>query len=691
MTLPLVGEGVVRADGRAKVTGAARYAGDVSLDRMAHAVVVTSAIARGRIASIDAGAAERAPGVVAVITHRNAARVHPEGNDGAFALSLLQDDSVRYDREPLAVVVAESLQAATHAAASIVVTYRRDEPVTSIEASPDRYTPEDIFGDPPNVTRGDPDAAFAASPVKVERTYWTPVEHHNPMEPHATVAVWEGDRLTVHDATQGVTNVRKRLAAIFDVPIESVRVLSPYLGGGFGCKGGVWSHVALAAMAARHVGRPVKLVLTREQMFAWVGYRPRTIQKVALGAQRDGSLSSVAHDVVSQTSRFDEFIEPSALATKMLYACPNVRTTHTLARVDAATPTYMRAPGEASGTFALESALDELAYALEMDPIELRLRNYAETDPDEEKPFSSKHLRECYALGAEKIGWSQRSTWPRSTRSGRMLVGMGMATATYPANRVSASASVRLEEDGSVVVRSGTQDLGTGSYTVFAQVAAHVLELPLARVRVELGDTDLPPAPLSAGSWSAASVGSAVFEAASKLRDAIAKGGRAPLESRADAKAQWAGKYSTHAFGAQFARVQVDPDTGEVLLDRMIGAFAAGRILNAKTARSQYLGGMCFGIGMALHEETRHDERTGRITNAGLGDYLLPVHADVGRMEAYIVEEDDPHVNPIGVKGVGEIGATGSAAAIVNAVYNATGVRVRDLPVTPEKLLTAAS
>lgn len=691
MTLPLVGEGVVRADGRAKVTGAARYAGDVSLDRMAHAVVVTSAIARGRIASIDAGAAERAPGVVAVITHRNAARVHPEGNDGAFALSLLQDDSVRYDREPLAVVVAESLQAATHAAASIVVTYRRDEPVTSIETSPDRYTPEDIFGDPPNVTRGDPDAAFAASPVKVERTYWTPVEHHNPMEPHATVAVWEGDRLTVHDATQGVTNVRKRLAAIFDVPIESVRVLSPYLGGGFGCKGGVWSHVALAAMAARHVGRPVKLVLTREQMFAWVGYRPRTIQKVALGAQRDGSLSSVAHDVVSQTSRFDEFIESSALATKMLYACPNVRTTHTLARVDAATPTYMRAPGEASGTFALESALDELAYALEMDPIELRLRNHAESDPDEEKPFSSKHLRECYALGAEKIGWSQRSTRPRSTRSGRMLVGMGMATATYPANRVSASASVRLEEDGSVVVRSGTQDLGTGSYTVFAQVAAHVLELPLARVRVELGDTDLPPAPLSAGSWSAASVGSAVFEAASKLRDAIAKGGRAPLESRADAKAQWGGKYSTHAFGAQFARVQVDPDTGEVLLDRMIGAFAAGRILNARTARSQYLGGMCFGIGMALHEETRHDERTGRITNAGLGDYLLPVHADVGRMEAYIVEEDDPHVNPIGVKGVGEIGATGSAAAIVNAVYNATGVRVRDLPVTPEKLLTAAS
>lgn len=688
MTLPLVGEGVDRADGPAKVTGAARYAGDFAQSGLAHAVMITSTIARGRIRSIESEHARREKGVLAVLTHENAPRVHPEGDVDAFVLSLLQDDTVRYDREPIGVVVAESLESALRAAALVDVSYEEQRPVTSIESSTDRYSPEEIFGDPANVTRGDPERAFASAPVQLKHTYSTPVEHHNPMEPHATLASWEGDRLTVHDATQGVTNVRKRLAAVFHIPPENIRVLSPFLGGGFGCKGGVWSHVALAAMAARAVDRPVKLVLTREQMFGSVGFRPRTIQDIAIGAGRDGRIASIAHDVLSQTSVFDEFVESSALATKILYAVPNVRTTHALARVNAATPTYMRAPGEASGTFALESAMDELAYELGMDPIELRLRNYAEIDPDEGKPFSSKHLRECYALGAEQIAWKERSAEPRSMRNGRLLVGMGMATATYPANRVSASASVSLDADGRAIVKSGTQDLGTGSYTICAQIAAQVLGVPFERVTVELGDTDLPTAPLSAGSWTAASVGSAVHEAASKLRAALEEGKKAPLEMRADCKADWGGKYSKHAFGAQFARVEVDPDTGEVRVRKMIGAFAAGRILNRKTTRSQLLGGMVFGIGMALHEETRHDARTGRVTNASLGEYLLPVHADVGSMEAHIVQEDDPHVNPIGVKGVGEIGATGSAAAVANAVYHATGVRVRDLPITLGKLLS---
>ncbi|HEY9086231.1 MAG TPA: xanthine dehydrogenase family protein molybdopterin-binding subunit [Candidatus Tyrphobacter sp.] len=687
MNLPLVGAPYDRLDGPAKVTGAATYAADFSFSGLVHAAMVTSEIANGRILRIDDAEARRQDGVLAVMTHENAPRVHAEGRGFAFALMLLQDARIHYDRQPIAVVVAESFEQATYAASLLRTMYETQPPVTRIEDSQDRYTPEEIFGDPADVTRGDPDGAFAAAPVRLERVYSTPVEHHNPMEPSATIAQWEGDRLTVHDATQGITNVRRRLATVFGIPAESIRVVSPYLGGGFGCKGGVWSHVALAAMAAREVGRPVKLVLTRPQMFGSIGYRPRTIQRISLGADRDGRLRSIAHDVLSQTSTFDEFVEPSALVTKMLYAVENVHTTHELARVNAATPTFMRAPGEASGTFALESAMDELSYAVDLDPIELRLRNYAERDLSEDKPFSSKGLRECYRLGAQKFGWSQRDPKPRSMRDGRMLVGMGMAGATYPVNRAAASATVRIDEAGGVVVRSGTQDLGTGSYTVYAQVAAEVLGVSIDRVRVELGDTELPPAPLSAGSMTATSVGSAVYEAASALRERLRNGEKAPLEARADSKPPEHERYSKHAFGAQFARVDVDPDLGIVRVRTMVGAFAAGRILNAKTARSQYLGGMIWGIGMALHEITSFDARTGRIVNANLSDYLVPVHADAPEMEAYIVEEEDSHVNPIGVKGIGEIGITGVAAAIANAVYHATGVRVRDLPIAPEMLL----
>ncbi len=687
MSLPLVGAPHSRLDGPAKVTGRATYAADFSPAKLVHAVMVTSEIANGRILRIDDAQAREQEGVLAVMTHANAPRVNAEGRGFAFALMLLQDDRIRYDRQPIAVVVAESFEQATYAASLLATTYETQPPVARIEDSRDRYTPEEIFGDPADVTRGDPDAAFAASAVQIKQVYTTPVEHHNPMEPSATVARWEGDRLIVHDSTQGITNARKRLATVFGIPVENVRVLSPYLGGGFGCKGAVWSHVALAAMAAREVGRPVKLVLTRPQMFSSVGYRPRTIQTIALGADRDGRLRSIAHDVLSQTSTFDEFPEPSALVTKMLYAAENVRTTHLLARVNAATPTFMRAPGEACGTYALESAMDELAYAVGLDPIELRLRNYAERDLGEKKPFSSKHLRECYRLGAEKFGWRERNPKPRSMRNGRLHVGMGMATATYPTNRAPASAVVRMNEDGSVIVSSGTQDLGTGSYTVYAQIAAEVLGVSIERVRVELGDTELPPAPLSAGSMTAASVGTAVHEAASKLAQRLRKGEHPPLEAGADAKPEEQEEYSKHAFGAQFARVEVDPELGIVRVRKMVGAFASGRILNAKTARSQYLGGMVWGIGMALQEITRLDERTARIASANLSDYLVPVHADAPEMEAYIVEEDDPHVNPIGVKGIGEIGITGATAAIANAVYHATGARVRDLPITVEKLL----
>jgi xanthine dehydrogenase YagR molybdenum-binding subunit len=686
--LPLVGAARDRLDGPAKVTGSARYAADFAPERLSHAVMVHSEIARGRVVRIDESRALGSRGVVAVLTHRNAPRVRAEGGGFAYELMLLQDDRVRYDRQPLAVVVAETFEQALEAASLIEIEYESEVPVSRVEDSNDRYAPEDIFGDPPDATRGDPERALASAPVLLRQTYTTPVEHHNPMEPHATLAQWDGDRLTVHDSTQGITNVRRRLAAVFEMPVERIRVLSPYMGGGFGCKGGVWSHVALAAMAARVVKRPVKLVLSRQQMFGSVGHRPRTIQTVALGAGRNGKLQAIAHDVLAHTSSFDEFIESSGLITKMLYAAPNVRTTHRLARLDVATPTYMRAPGESSGSFALESAMDELSYEIGIDPIELRLRNHADVDPEDGRPFSSKHLQECYALGAEKIGWNARSSKPRSVRDGRMLVGVGMASAAYPAFRWPASAIVRMEEDGSVVVRSGTQDLGTGSYTVYAQVAAEVLGVPLERVRVELGDTDLPQAPLSAGSVTAASVGTVVHQAALELRKRLDRGEKAPIESRVDGKPPKEEPYSTHSFGAQFARVEVDADLGLVYVKKMVGAFAAGRILNRKTARSQYLGGMVWGAGMALHEITRFDERTARIMTANLAEYLVPVNADVNEMEAYIVEEEDEHVNPIGVKGVGEIGIVGAAAAIANAVYNATGVRIRDLPITPEKLLT---
>jgi xanthine dehydrogenase YagR molybdenum-binding subunit len=690
-SLPLVGAPRDRLDGPAKVTGKAMYAADFAPENLAHAVIVTSKIACGRVARVEETRALGTEGVIAVLTHRNAPRVRAASAFG-YELTLLQDDRVRYDRQPVALVIAETLERAVEAAAAIEIEYESEAPVSRIEDSRDRYTPEDIFGDPSDATRGDPERALASAPIRLSQTYTTPVEHHNPMEPHAAVAHWDGDRLTVHDSTQGVTNVRRRLAEIFDLPAERVHVLSPYMGGGFGCKGGVWSHVALAAMAARIAKRPVKLALSRPQMFSSVGHRPRTVQDVSLGADSTGKLLAITHDVLAHTSVFDEFIESSALLTRMLYAVPNLRTTHKLARLNVATPTYMRAPGESSGSFALESAMDELACELHIDPIELRLRNHADKDPEDGRAFSSKHLRECYAIGAKAIGWNARRATPRSNRNGRMLVGLGMASASYPAFRWPASAEVRIEKDGGVIVSTGTQDLGTGSYTVYAQIAAEVLGIPLERVRVELGDTDLPKAPLSVGSVTAASVGTVVHEAAVELRKRLERGERPPFGSQASSKPPEEQPYSTHSFGANFARVEVDPELGIVRVLKMVGAFACGRILNRKTARSQFLGGMVWGAGMALHEITRFDDRTARIMNANLSDYLVPVNADLGEMEAYIVEETDAHVNPIGVKGVGEIGIVGAAAAIANAVYNATDIRIRDLPITPEKLLpTAAS
>jgi xanthine dehydrogenase YagR molybdenum-binding subunit len=727
--LPLVGAGLNRVDGRLKITGGAKYAADWRPDRLVYAYQVLSSIANGTIASIDVAAAQRADGVLAVLTHENAPRVNAKStNPNDRTLHVLQSDEILYDRQPVALVVADTFARAKYAASLVRVRYTTATPRTRYRQA-DFYVPNKVHGKDSETHRGNPVGDLAAAPVKVDAVYTTPVEHHNPMEPHATIAMWDGDKLTVYDATQGVVASRARLAGVFNVPLENVHVIDSFTGGGFGSKGSTWAHPVLAAMAAKVTGRPVQLALWRPQMWGSVGFRPSTRQRVALGAQRDGTLLSQIHETTSQTSMFDEFVEPSGMLTTMLYASPSLRVTHELARLNYSTPTYMRAPGESTGSFALESAMDELAYALNMDPIALRLKNYAETDPTENKPFSSKSLRQCYQQGADAFGWSTRQPAPRSMRDGRYLIGMGMATATYPTNRSKASASAEVRPDGTAVFRAMGVDIGTGAYTTFTLIAAQTLGLPVDRVRYELGDSTFPEAPVAGGSQLTASLGSATrmaaLDARSKLIALAVGDARSPLhgadpeivtidDGRLSAGAGSAetiaallsrnggapvlgtatsapgpekDQYSMHAFGAQFAMVRVDPDVGTVRIVKQTAAFASGRIINAKTARSQYLGGMVFGVGMALLEESRPDVRTGRFMNANLGEYLVPVHADMGDMEAIIVEEDDQHVNPIGVKGIGEIGIVGAAAAIANAVYHATGKRVRDLPITPEKLL----
>jgi xanthine dehydrogenase YagR molybdenum-binding subunit len=727
-----IGAPLDRVDGRLKVTGAAKYSAEWPMPGVAYGFMVLSTIAKGRIRDIDLSRVGREPGIIAVMTSRNAPRLittdEAAGNDKAPMV--LQSDEIVYDRQPVAVVLADTFERAQHAASLVAVRYDVERPQTTF-AMGTPYKPQAVHGQDADHQRGDAVSALATAAVKVDNVYTTPQEHHNPMEPHATIARWDGDSLTVYDASQGVFGVRTRLAGMFAIPPENVRVIAKYIGGGFGGKGSAWPHVILTAMAAKMIGRPVKIALWRPQMWGSVGYRSPTVQRVALGADANGTLVSTIHEVNSQTSQIDEFVEPSGILTTMLYTSPALLVTHRLTRLNVGTPTYMRAPGESSGSFALESAMDELAYAVQLDPIDLRLRNYAETDQDAKLPFSSKGLRDCYRAGADAFDWKRRTPAPGSMRDGRMLVGIGMASATYPTNRSAASALARIDGQGNAVVQSGGVDIGTGSYTAFSQVAAEALGIPVERITFGLGDTRMPNAPNAGGSQLTASVGSAVKLAALAARrnvaqlaiadarsplfgaapDAIAaadgrlflqsdpargetyaaiiaRNGATPVEGRADAKPGDEKKeYSMHAFGAQFAEVRVDPDLGTVRVVRQLGAFAAGRILNAKLAHSQFIGGMTMGLGMALLEETRRDDRSGRVMNANLAEYLVPVHADVPATEAILVEEVDPHVNEIGVKGIGEIGIVGAAAAIANAVYHATGKRIRDLPITPDKLI----
>ena len=709
-----IGKPVNRVDGSLKVTGGAQYSAEFPQENLAYAVGIPSTIARGKIKSIDTSAAESLPGVISVITHENTPKLQPlktfmQGGTAAENYLPFKDNSVYYSGEYIGLVIADSLEQATYAASLVQFTYEEDTPIVEMLLHRNQeYEPQTVFGKKPNFVRGNPQEAFEQADIKVDEVYTTPTENHNPIEPSATIAVWENDILTVYTSTQNTYGTRKALADSLEISEENIRVVCQFMGGAFGCKGAFWSHMLLPAIASRQVNRPVKLVLTREDMYNVVGHRAETEQNVKLGATKEGQLTAIIHDGISHTSMYDEFAEPFTVATHMMYACDNLQASQRLIRLNRVTPTFMRAPGEAPGIFAIESAMDELAYALKIDPIQLRLINHADTDPDKNLPWSSKSLKECYQIGAEKFGWSKRNPEPGSMRDGRYLIGVGMASATYPAFTSPASAKAKMLSDGSVVVQSSTHEMGGGTATVMAQLIADTLGFPFQKVRFEYGDTKLPRAPVSGGSMTISSVGSAVHGAVKGLQakilelggikdsdsltiedyaNILKKNNQEQIEIEYDAKSSQEKEYSKHAFGAQFVEVRIDPDLGEIRINRYTGAFACGKILNHKTARSQFMGGIIMGIGMALMEETVVDPNLGRVMNANLGEYHVPVNADIPDINIEMVEEIDNHVNPIGTKGIGEIGITGVAAAVANAVYHATGKRIRNLPITPDKVM----
>jgi xanthine dehydrogenase YagR molybdenum-binding subunit len=694
----MIGAPISRLDGPKKVTGSATYAFEYQFEDVVYAFPVQSTIAKGRVVSIDATHARALPGFLGLITHENAPKIAPVGLLGPNNdMAVLQSDRVAYRGQFIAVVVAETLENARRAAELLAIQYEALPPDAELRADRvDLVTPQGLMpGVPADTEHGNVEAALSSSPVQLDQTYTTPAYHHNALEPHATLAIWTDDSLTVYDSNQGPHAVQYMAATAFNLPPERVRVISSFVGGGFGSKGGN-PHFLLTIMAAQLVkGRPVKMALTRQQMFAVTGYRTPTIQHLRLGAEQDGRLIAISHEVVEQTGTIHDFVEPTASATRMMYAAPHRRTAHRLARLDVPIPSWMRAPGECPGMFALESAIDEIAEACGIDPIEFRIKNDTEVDPESGLPFSSRNLVACLRQGAEAFGWQQRSRQPGTWREGRWLIGTGVAASTFPVVFFPSTASIRAERAHHYRVLIGATDIGTGAWTVLAQIAADALEVPLEQIQLEIGDTNLPMAGIAGGSAGTASWGSAIIDAAQKFRAKLygELGGVLPeggLEVKGGLeRSPYAGQYAMHSFGAQFAEVRVHMDTGEIRVPRMLGVFAAGRIMNAKTARSQFLGGMTMGLSMALHEQSVMDPRFGEYVNHDLAEYHIATNADVGAIAIQWIDEVDPYVNLVGAKGIGEIGIVGTAAAIANAVYHATGIRVRDLPLSPDKLLTS--
>ncbi|MFE6185583.1 xanthine dehydrogenase family protein molybdopterin-binding subunit [Streptomyces sp. NPDC056465] len=687
-----LGAPVVRREGRDKVTGTARYAAEHTTPGCLYGWIVPATVASGRVTAIRTADALAVPGVHTVLTHDNAPRLE-EPDDPILAL--LQDDRVPHRGWPVALVLAGTSESARAGAAAVHVEYATTgHDVVLTGDHPGLYTPEEANGGHPGLReRGDAMRAFEAAPVGIDAVYTMRALHNHPMEPHASTARWDDGRLTVHDSSQGSTAVRNSLAQALGIDRDRVTVVSEHVGGGFGSKGTPRPQSVLAAMAARHTGLPVQLALPRRYMAAIVGHRAPTLQRVRLGAGRDGVLSSVSHEIVTHTSRIKEFVEQAAVPARIMYASPHSRTEHRVAALDVPSPSWMRAPGEASGMYALESAMDELACALGIDPVELRLRNEPQAEPDSGRPFSSRNLAACLTEGARLFGWSGRDPQPATRQEGPWLLGTGVASATYPVLVSKSAASAHAAADGSYRVGVNATDIGTGARTVLAQIAASVLGTAPENVRVDIGSSDLPTASVAGGSSGTASWGSAVHKAATGLvRRIAAHTGPLPPEGltvTADTGEETAQEspYSRHAFGAHFAEVAVDSLTGEVRVRRLLGVYAAGRILNSRTARSQFIGGMVMGLGMALTESSTMDPAFGDFTESDLASYHVPSCADVPDIQAHWIDEGDPHLNPMGSKGIGEIGIVGTAAAIGNAVRHATGARLRELPLTPDRLL----
>jgi xanthine dehydrogenase YagR molybdenum-binding subunit len=683
-----VGAPVARIEGVAKVCGQARYAAEYPLPGLAYGSVVASRIARGRIRRVDADAALGMPGVLAVLDYRSAPRLRDIGDNEAMQF---QDDVVHYRGQAVALVVAQTLEQARAAADALPVEYDAEPHDVLLSAShPKLYRPDHVNpADEADTHKGDVEAALARSPVIVDSEYSTPAEHNNPMEPHAATVYWDAGRLIAYDSNQGAARIHQALAGLFGLEPSAVQVLSEHVGGGFGAKGAIRLPVIAAAMAALVTGRPVRVVLTRQQLFSMVGYRTPTLHRVRLGADADGTLVAVDHLVCTQTSTVLEFAEQAAVYARVMYATPNLRTRHRIAALDVPTPRWMRGPGEAPGAFAIESAMDELAAAAGIDPVELRIRNDPDVTPDSGLPFSSRSVVECLRKGAGQFGWASRDPRPGVRRDGRWLVGSGVASGTYPANTAPSTASATAEADGSYTVRITASDVGTGARTALTQVAADELRVPLDRVKVLIGNSDYGPAMIAAGSMGTASWSFAVVSACRALTGLLDAGAQRPVEARSNTAGELGGraKLARYSFGAQFAEVRVDTDTGEVRVSRLLGVFAAGRIVNPRTARSQLIGGMTWGLSMALLEESVLDQAYGDYANHDFAGYHIPVHADVPPIEADWVDEADDQLNPSGVKGIGEVCIVGSAAAIANAVWHATGIRQRQLPIRPDRVL----
>ncbi|MGB8885995.1 MAG: xanthine dehydrogenase family protein molybdopterin-binding subunit [Candidatus Korobacteraceae bacterium] len=734
MSTSIIGQDVTRIDGRLKVTGAATYATEHAIENVAYGIPVASTVANGQITSIDTTEAQPMPGVLAILHHGNVEPLFRPAQGFEKMVRAgetrppFEDEEIYYYGQYVALVIANTFEEGQAAAAKVRINYQITKPRLRLSDNAPEPEPTSKY------SRGDADSAFAQATVTLEQTYTTPVETHNPMEMHATIAVWnkDKDKLTLYETTQGVVNHHNTVCQMLNMPLESVHIVSPFVGAGYGSKLFPWPQSLMAAVAARHVGRPVKVTVPRSLMFTSTGHRPATQQRVRLGATPDGKLVSIRHDVLQETSMVDNYVERCTDPTPILYSCPNVFAIQHLVQLNVGTPTPMRGPGTTPGLFAIESAMDELAVKLNLDPLELRIRNYAERDEGSNKPWSSKHLRECYQQGAERFGWTKRNPKIGSMRNGDLILGWGMGTCTWPGNRSSAEVRTRLLADGSARVSCACQDIGTGTYTIFAQVVADKTGLPIEKIQVVLGDSELPPGPTSGGSAATATVLPAIVKATDQaiqtLLTVAVKTDKSPFQnadpktlkmsagrihsqdkppdsgtpfqeilamrrlSAVDAQAKTeedpaSKQYSSHSFGAHFCEIEYDPLIARLRVSRWVSVIDGGKIINAKTGHSQIVGGVVMGIGMGLFEETIYDPRNGHPINNNFADYMVPTNKDIPEIDCILLDFPDPIINEYGARGIGEIGLTGVASALASAVYHATGVRVRNLPIRIEDVL----